>query len=331
MISIKDNFMRVMRGEMPEYVPRYRMWGVRPAPLAAGKPGPDGKYKDVFGVEYTMVPGTGPIQTPNKYLFEDITKWRDYVKLPDLSGIDWAAEGKKAKDGWNPELPMGSGYTQGFFQIFYSMMGFENALIACAEEPEEIKAALDYITDFYVKVAKEIVAHYKPDFGTIGDDIAHYRGTFVSLEMYRELFRPYWQRYINVFKEADIPVLLHDCGHNMILVDDFVEIGINAWEPAEEVNDLLAIKKKYGRKLALFGGFRQNGIVSYPDTTEEQIRAEVRKSVDQYAPGGGYGLCGIVLGAADDPEVTKRNAWIADEYQKIADDKDWYKNHPPSY
>jgi hypothetical protein len=114
-------------------------------------------------------------------------------------------------------------------------------------------------------------------------------------------------------------------------VDDFVEIGINAWEPAEEVNDLLSIKKKYGRKFALFGGFRQNGIISYADTTEEQIRAEVRKSVDQYAPGGGYGLCGIVLGAVDDPEVNKRNGWIADEYQKIADDKDWYKNHPPLY
>jgi hypothetical protein len=130
-----------------------------------------------------------------------------------------------------------------------------------------------------------------------------------------------------VFKEAGLLVLLHDCGQNMILVDDFVEIGINGWEPAEEVNDLLAIKAKYGRKFALIGGFRQNGSASYPETDEAGVRAEVRNAIEKYAPGGGYGICGIILGALDNEDVNRRNAWIEDEYQKIAHDPNWYKNY----
>ena len=328
MLSIKDNFMLLLNGEMPEYVPRYRMYTAPVEPLMAGRmsaAAAGGNFKDIWGVEYTMVPGTGPIQVPGKYLFEEMAAWRDHIKLPDLSGVDWAAAGKKARENWKPDLPMGCGSSSGFFQAMYGIMGFENALIACASEGEEVKAFMEYITDFYVKIAKEIVVHYKHDFGTIGDDIAHHRGPFVSLAMFRELFKPYWKRYINVFREAGLPVLLHDCGQNMILT---VEIGINGWEPAEESNDLQAIKVKHGRKFAVIGGFRQNGPASYAETGEEGVRTEVRKSIEKYAPGGGYGFCGIILGAADDPEINRRNAWIADEYQKIANDPDWYKNHP---
>jgi hypothetical protein len=76
------------------------------------------------------------------------------------------------------------------------------------------------------------------------------------------------------------------------------------------------------------GAFQQNGLCSYPETTEEQIRAEVRRVIETYAPGGAYAFCGIILGHAEDAETNRRNEWIADEYQKFADDPDFYKNNP---
>ncbi len=328
MITLKENLMLLLTGQMPEYVPRYRLlWGVRP-PILNGDRNPDGSGTDIFGVKFTNVPGTGPIQIPGFMLFEDIRDWREYVKVPDFSDVDWAAMAKPVVDNWDPALPRSIGSSMGFFQAMYNFMGFENALIACAEEPEEVKALMEYLTDFYVATLKELIAHYKPDFITMGDDIAHARAPFFSLNMFRELFKPYWKRYIDVAKDAGLPVVLHDCGNNDILVDDFVELGINAWEPAEEGNDILGIKARHDKKLAMMGAFRQNGFVSYPQTTEAEVRAEVRRVIETYAPGGGYAFCGIVLGAADDPVVNQRNEWIADEYQKFADDRDFYKNNP---
>ena len=328
MITPKENFMLLITGEMPEYVHRYRLnTNARIAPFR-GERNPDGSGKDMWGVEFVNVPGTGSIQKPGFQLFDDVRNWRDYIKTPDTSDVDWAALAKPVLDNWDPTLPRGAGASNGFFQALYNFMGMEGCLIACAEEPEEVKALMDYLTDFYVANLKETIYHAKPDYVTMGDDIAHARAPFVSLKMYRELFKPFWKRYIDVAKEAGLPVVLHDCGNNDILVDDFVEIGINAWEPAEESNDILGIKARHDRKITMMGAFRQNGIVSYAQSTEEEIRAEVSRVIQTYAPGGAYAFCGIVLGAADDPVVIQRNEWIADEYQKFADDKDFYKNNP---
>jgi len=328
LITLKENLMLLLTGQMPEFVPRYRlMWGVQ-MPFMRGTRAADGSGTDIFGVKFTNVPGTGPIQEPGFMLFDDITKWRDYVKTPDFSGLDWEGMANPIVEGWDPALPRSAGASTGFFQAMYNFMGFENALISCAEEPEEVQALMEYLTDFYVENLKRVIKYYKPDYVTMGDDIAHARSPFVSLNMFRELFKPSWKRYIDVAKDAGLPVVLHDCGNNDILVDDFVELGINAWEPAEESNDILGIKARHDKKIAMMGAFKQNGLVSYPESTEEEVRAEVRRVIETYAPGGGYAFCGIVLGAADDAMVNQRNEWIADEYQKIADDTNFYKNNP---
>ena len=328
MLSIKENMLLLFQGEMPEYVPRYRLnTNARVSPFR-GDRAADGSGKDMWGVEFVNVPGTGPIQKPGFALFEDVAKWRDHIKTPDPSEVDWAALAKPVLDEWDPTLPRGCGASMGFFQALYNFMGMEGCLIACAEDPEEVKALMEYLTDFYVACLKEVIVHVKPDYVNMGDDIAHARAPFVSLNMFRELFKPSWKRYIDVAKDAGLPVVLHNCGNNDILVDDFVELGINAWEPAEESNDILGIKARHDKKIAIMGAFRQNGIVSYAHSTEDDVRAEVRRVIETYAPGGGYAFCGIVLGAADDEEVNRRNEWIADEYQKFANDPDFYKNNP---
>ena len=329
MITIKENMMRLFTGEMPEFLPRYRlMVNARPA-ILAGDRNPDMSGTDIFGVKFVNVPGTGPIQEPGFMLFDDIRKWRDYIKVPDFSDVDWEAMAKKVNDGWDPDQAHGVGTSMGFFQAMYNFMGFTDALIACAEEPDEILALMEYLTDFYVANAKNAVKYYNADYGTIGDDIAHARSPFVSLDMFRTLFRPFWQRYIDVFKELDMPVILHNCGNNDILIDDFVEMGINAWEPAEEVNDIIAIKKRHGRKLAICGAFRQNGIASYADSGEEEVKGEVSRVIEAYGPGGGYAFCGIILGAADDADINQRNQWILEECDRYANmGSKFYEDRP---
>jgi len=96
-----------------------------------------------------------------------------------------------------------------------------------------------------------------------------------------------------------------------------VDMGFNAWNPAQPTyNDLPGIKAKYGNKLCICGGFESNGFCALPETSEEDVRAEVRRVMDELAPGGGYAFRGNILGNPQDPFVIARNAVIWDEYEK---------------
>ena len=60
----------------------------------------------------------------------------------------------------------------GYFQHLMAFMGFENGMCALYEEPEECKALLEYLSDFYINIMENMIDHYKPDVISIKDDTA---------------------------------------------------------------------------------------------------------------------------------------------------------------
>ena len=85
MLSVRENFLRALRGEVPEYVPRFSIfWGHRPSFLSAGRV--KGIGKDMFGVEWTSEGSAvdAALPKPNDFILDDIRKWRDIIKFPDL-------------------------------------------------------------------------------------------------------------------------------------------------------------------------------------------------------------------------------------------------------
>jgi uroporphyrinogen-III decarboxylase len=314
-----ENFMRLINGDVPEYIPVYSLgWGVRP-PIARGTRNPDGTGYDMFGVPQVMGSGIVPAPMPktSDFILTDITKWRDVVKVPDLSDVNWEIMAKEASDRRNPELPWGGGTGIGVFQTLVALMGFTEGLIACNEEPEEVKAMLSYITDFMVENAKKFLHYYRPEFGTYGDDIAHERNPFISLEMFRDIFAPCWRRYYAVFAEAGIHCTMHNCGHFEELLDDTVNMGVWLWEPAQSSNDLYAAKDRYGNRLAICEGFEVRFFGE--NTTEEEVRALYRQRLERLAAGGGYAI--FEPAPEGVPSFTPReneiSAWGWDEFEKL--------------
>jgi hypothetical protein len=320
-LSKKENFMRVLRGEVPEYVPEYNIfWGLNRPSVYRERRNPDGSGFDMFGVEY-VIDGSSikaALPKPGVFILDDIRRWRDVIKMPDYSYVDWEKMAKKDIEKLDPELPRGGSAAPsgGFFQTLVAFMGFTEGLIACCSEPDEVKALMEYLADIAVDSAKKFVYYYKPDYGFLADDIAHERNPFVSLEMFRELFAPAWRRYINVFLEAGLPAMHHNCGHFEEFLDDIVDMGFNGWDPVQPSNDADAIKQKYGNKLALCGGFDPAPFLPiYDGVTEEEVRAAVKDLLDRLAPGGGYAFSGAVMG--DSPVAKERSAWILDEFEKL--------------
>lgn len=320
MLTNKENYLRVLNRECPESVPTSAMSMFRPSILNTRR-NPNGSGFDQWGIEYVISEESGFaggfIPKPGEFMLEDITKWRDVLTAPDLTNVDWEAMAKKDMENIDRDrAPVASDAVTGFFQALINYMGFTEGLCACYEEPEEVKAIMEWHNSINLEIAKNIIKYYKPDMLWLPDDVATARSPFISQEMFQELFKPYWKQYTELFLDAGIPCQLHCCGECTILLDDFVDCGFTAWDPAQVMNDLVAVKAKYGNNFAIVGGWDGTGRVADPDTTEEEVRALVREKIDTLGAGGGFVWQGGVNPRPDMPNLEERIAWIYDEVAK---------------
>ncbi|MCL2137091.1 MAG: hypothetical protein FWH40_06370 [Coriobacteriia bacterium] len=322
-LTDRENYLRMMNHEIPEFIPSTMVFGCGVGvPGLMSFPGPGVlEYEDMFGVPMVVEPNSGPIPKPGHFILEDVTKWRDIIKRPKrIDDIDWEIASKEVLDQRDPELLKvgGASVGNGYFMMLTYFMGFDNALVACMEEPDEVKDLLNFILELNLELGKKYIYYFKPDMFHMGDDIAHERAPFVSDELFLDIFEPMWRQHVQLFKEAGLPAEHHNCGAFAPFVKYIVDMGFDAWNPAQPTfNDLPAIKAEFGRQLAICGGFESNGFCALPETTEEEVRAEVRRVCDELAPGGGFAFGAFILGAIDNPESVKRNGWIQDEFAKI--------------
>ncbi|MDR2520255.1 MAG: veratrol--corrinoid protein metyltransferase [Eubacteriaceae bacterium] len=329
-LTPKENFLRCLKGEIPEWVPSYSYYGALPgvdedppnmtlmlAPLM-GAMGGDG-YTDIWGVPYESVPLVGgfSLPKPGAFILKDVRKWRDVIKAPDLSNVDWEALVKEglntlpySRDNVALILMLGGGY----FMSFMGMMGFTEGLAALYEEPEEVKALFDYMHSFYMDIYNKVFNLAKPDILGLGDDTAAERAPFISPEMYREYLIPLYDDYCRPARIAGIAFDMHNCGKSGALFDDLVRIGINAWEPVQLSNDILELQKKYGRHLIIGGGWEGRGRLTEPDVTDDEIRESVRVCLDTYARNGGFMFAGAYTpGSIDDQKTQHWNEVLQKE------------------
>ena len=330
-LTERENFLRLAKGECPEWVPMYS-WGVPgiqtpyAPPNAFIAPGflnarrtMEGGY-DIWGVPYVSnrETGYGALPEPNHFILDDIRKWRDVVKAPDLSGIDWEAMAKKdlenlAKMGIDRnETALMMSLHVGYFQELMALMGFTEGLCAMYEEPEEVYALLEYMCDFYCEVGEKIIDYYQPDIFNVTDDTATWKSSFISLDMYRRLIKPFHARQAEIGTRRGIPIEMHDCGKCDDFIDDWRDFGVVLWNPAQSCNDLKAVKEKYGNSLAILGGWDAVGQLGLPDVDEEFFKESIREVIDQLAPDGGFAWCSNIFGDPEDASVVRRNQWIYD-------------------
>jgi hypothetical protein len=323
MLTEKQNYLMMLNGEQPEWVPQYT-FGPMPGAL---KPVPSHMFeppfismhrrnnggKDIWGVNYvaTYETGNALIPEPNNFILKDITKWRDVIKAPPTDGIDWE---KMVKDDLEKsgidrtQTALAMNLHMGYFQTLMSFMGFSEGLMAMFEEPDEVKALLNYICDFYIDVALKTIDYYKPDILTFMDDTAAWVNPFISAEMYKEFLVPCHGRWAKIGRDRGLKMTMHNCGKCESILDLLVGMGINMWEPAQTCNDLKAVKAKYGNKLCIGGGWDARDRLLEPDVTDEEIYASVDAAFDMLAPGGGFAWCGGFLGPVDDRDVMRKNA-----------------------
>ena len=150
-LTEKENFMRLYKGEMPEWIPRYTLGpvrGLKGVKPAVGVIGPSlinphrkpGGGKDIWGVEYitSREAAGGLLPKTWDFLLEDVTKWRDVIKAPNLDDVDWEMMCKKDMEASGidrSQTALEMVASHGYFQELMAFMGFTEGLCALFDEP----------------------------------------------------------------------------------------------------------------------------------------------------------------------------------------------------
>lgn len=255
-------------------------------------------YRDEWGIEWRRPPGTNSYFHEKGGLEEAEDTIRELERYPWPDPTDPGRyEGLKEKAR---KLHEGTDYaviflpSATFFADSQWLRGFEKFYTEMVTSPSFIEALMDKVLEIKLEMigrAFEEVKGYV-DVVMMGDDIGVQNGPMMSLEMYRKLLKPRQARLVEHIKKCSggAKVLHHCCGSIYSFLREFIELGIDAIHPvqvsARDMGDTKRLKREFGGELAFWGAIDTGRVM--PFGTPEDVRAEVKRRIEDLAPGGGY-------------------------------------------
>jgi len=173
------------------------------------------------------------------------------------------------------------------FETAWYMRGMEQLFIDIMTDRVTADFLLDRITDI-VAAAARYLAQADLDLLILGDDIAMQTGLLMSLEMWREVFKPRLMRIIQAARRAkpDILVFYHSDGNVWDAIPDLIDAGIDVLNPVQpECLDPAEVKRAFGDRLSFFGTISIQKTM--PFGTPQDIRAEVKLRMETVGRNGG--------------------------------------------
>jgi uroporphyrinogen decarboxylase len=181
----------------------------------------------------------------------------------------------------------------GIFEQPARTMGLENFLIALVKEPKFADRLMGQITEIYIESCHnylEQVGEYLQVF-CYWDDVAGQDGWLISPEIYRRMIKPKQRRLLEAIKsKTEAKVYYHGCGAVYDLIPDLIELGFDILNPVQvsaRGMDTKRLKKEYGQDIVFWGGGVDTQHV-LPFGTPEEVADEVKRRIDDLAPGGGF-------------------------------------------
>jgi uroporphyrinogen decarboxylase len=152
---------------------------------------------------------------------------------------------------------------------------------------------MDRITDIYIESVDrylEQVGDYIDVF-TYWDDVSTQDGWMISPQTYAALVKPRQKRLFEAIRRrTNAKLLYHCCGAAAELYPHLIEIGVDIVNPVQvsaRGMDTRQLKERFGRDLVFWGGGVDTQRV-LPFGTPQEVRDEVRRRIDDLAPGGGF-------------------------------------------
>jgi len=172
--------------------------------------------------------------------------------------------------------------------------GTENLLLDMVADPTFCRVLFERVGSHLVQIGLEELRRVDAyDTGVwIYDDMASNMGPMFSPTTFESLLLPVYQKLIAKLKDAGCRrVFLHSDGNVMPVLDMLIDAGISGLNPVEPRAgmDVLKLRERYGKALALVGGVCNSVVL--PRGDRDEIERHVRPILEAAREGG------IVIGS----------------------------------
>ena len=237
---------------------------------------------------------TNTIETLEGLVFDDPYDKRRYYETGDnqIAGVGDGFERNSpawietVKSLW-PDFPVFGSIIE-CNECLTRLIGPENNMLWIGMEPDRMGKVINRIGQFYLDCAKAQIeaAEGLLDGFVIWGDVAYRNNLFFSPDYWRQYFKPWVKAIAEHAHSKGLMVIYHGCGNVHKILDDYIEIGIDAMNPLEAKADLDAVelRKQYGHKLGICGN---SNIQVWETGDKDKIRKEVLRKLNA-AKGGGY-------------------------------------------
>jgi len=174
------------------------------------------------------------------------------------------------------------------FECMHPLCGHEHMLVGMALDPDWVRDMCNVYADLILNLLEITFSEGgDPDALFFYEDMGFKNKPFMSPAMYKDIVWPAHKRTFDFAHARGLPVIVHSCGGIMDLVPGLIEAGMDCLQ-AMEVKagmDLVELKKKYGDRIAFFGGL---DIRALETNDKAAVEAELQKKLPVAMEGSGY-------------------------------------------
>jgi uroporphyrinogen decarboxylase len=176
------------------------------------------------------------------------------------------------------------------FELAWHLTGLEKYMVGMLCEEPWLNILNDRVEEWSTGLALQLVKS-GVDAIWLGEDLGSQTSTLISPEDWRIRFKPRHRRIIERLRREnpDIIVIMHSDGAVAPLIDDFIEIGVDVYNPVQPNvagSDPQELKNNYGEKISFFGGIDQQSLL--PSGDIKRIRQDIKDRISILGKNRGY-------------------------------------------
>ncbi len=179
------------------------------------------------------------------------------------------------------------------FQSSQSLRGWETFLLDLLINQAFAEALMDRLVEANIERFQRYAQTVAPyvDVIQFEDDLGMQDRPLLRPELYRRVVKPYHARLFGYVKShCDAYLMLHTDGAVAPFIPDFVEMGVDILNPVQisaAGMDPAVLKRDFGDDIVFWGGGCDSQQV-LPFGSPQEVNDEVRRRMDELAPGGGF-------------------------------------------
>lgn len=171
------------------------------------------------------------------------------------------------------------------------IMNMENVLVGIITENEAVLDLIDRKLDMELGVLERVIDKSKGriDYMWIGEDLGTQHAPMISLDLYRRVLRPRHQKFIDLAKAYNLPVMIHTCGSSSWVYEDFIEMGVDAVDTLQPEATNMSPRyliENFGGRLSFHGCISTAGPLAYG--TDEETTQYCKETLELMMKNGGY-------------------------------------------